>query len=126
LGSILGGDTLYELRTAFQLAETERDGGVSPHISPMVQHQETGSLLSRADFTLTTIDVDEITVNYPSVFELMADLRAMGESNAIFGRYSIYYIFISIIENHPFQKIYSWLLMKPIRLYMVKKMKKMD
>ena len=94
MGSILGGDTLYELRTAFQLAETERDGGVSPHISPMVQHQETGSLLSRADFTLTTIDVDEITVNYPSVFELMADLRAMGESNAIFGRYSIYYSLI--------------------------------
>ena len=87
LGSILGGDTLFELRTAFQLAETERDGGISPHVSPMVQHQDIGSLLSRANFTLTTVDIDEITVNYPSVFELMADLRAMGESNAVLGRY---------------------------------------
>lgn len=89
LGSMLGGDTLYELRTAFQLAETERDGGISPHVSPMVQHQEIGSLLSRANFTLTTVDVDEITINYPSVFELMSDLRAMGESNAVFGRYVV-------------------------------------
>lgn len=28
-------------------------------------------------------DVDELTVNYPSMFELMDDLRGMGESNAV-------------------------------------------
>lgn len=32
MAAILGGDTLYELRTSMQLAETERDGGVSPHV----------------------------------------------------------------------------------------------
>jgi NADH dehydrogenase [ubiquinone] 1 alpha subcomplex assembly factor 5 len=35
LAAILGGDTLYELRGSIQLAEQERKGGVSPHISPM-------------------------------------------------------------------------------------------
>jgi NADH dehydrogenase [ubiquinone] 1 alpha subcomplex assembly factor 5 len=54
MGSIMGGDSLYELRTSLQLAETERCGGISPHISPMVRHQDMGSLLSRAGFTLTT------------------------------------------------------------------------
>ena len=35
LAAILGGDTLFELRGSIQLAEQERKGGVSPHISPM-------------------------------------------------------------------------------------------
>jgi hypothetical protein len=43
-------------------------------------------LLNRAGFTLTTVDTDDITINYPSMWELMADLRDMGESNAILGR----------------------------------------
>jgi NADH dehydrogenase [ubiquinone] 1 alpha subcomplex assembly factor 5 len=45
----------------------------------MVQHQDMGALLSSAGFKLTTVDVDEIVVNYPSMFELMTDLKAMGE-----------------------------------------------
>ena len=35
LAALLGGDTLFELRGSIQLAEQERKGGVSPHISPM-------------------------------------------------------------------------------------------
>ena len=35
MGAILGGDTLFELRTSLQLAENEREGGISPHVSPM-------------------------------------------------------------------------------------------
>ena len=35
VGALFGGDTLFELRTALQLAEVEREGGISPHISPM-------------------------------------------------------------------------------------------
>lgn len=45
------------------------------------------NLLGRAGFTLLTVDVDEIKVNYPSMWELMDDLRDMGESNAVVGRY---------------------------------------
>lgn len=44
------------------------------------------SLLNRAGFTLTTVDIEEITINYPSMWELLHDLRDMGESNAILGR----------------------------------------
>lgn len=37
IGALLGGDTLYELRSSFQLAEMERQGGISPHVSPMTR-----------------------------------------------------------------------------------------
>lgn len=42
--------------------------------------------MNRAGFTSITVDVEDITVNYPSMWELIADLRDMGESNAILGR----------------------------------------
>jgi len=42
--------------------------------------------MGRAGFTLLTVDVDEITVAYPSMWELMEDIRDMGESNAIIDR----------------------------------------
>lgn len=34
MASLFGGETLYELRSALHLAEMERKGGISPHISP--------------------------------------------------------------------------------------------
>ena len=40
----------------------------------MTDVRDVGSLLSRAGFTLTTVDTDDITVNFPSMFELMQDL----------------------------------------------------
>ncbi|SAL98377.1 hypothetical protein [Absidia glauca] len=86
IGAMFGGDTLFELRTSIQLAEVERESGISPRVSPMTDSSDISRLLSRAGFTLTTVDVDEIQVNYPSAFELMDDLKAMGESNAVLSR----------------------------------------
>ncbi|KAI8904286.1 S-adenosyl-L-methionine-dependent methyltransferase [Gorgonomyces haynaldii] len=86
IGSLFGNDTLYELRSSLQLCEQERTGGISMHTSPMARTQDLGSLLSRAKFQLTTVDIDEIVVHYPSMFELMDDLGKMGESNALLQR----------------------------------------
>ncbi|WWC64725.1 uncharacterized protein I303_107336 [Kwoniella dejecticola CBS 10117] len=86
VGAVLGGDTLFELRTSLQLAEQERRGGIANRISPMINPTDAPSLLNRAGFTLTTIDVEDMTINYPSIWELVSDLRDMGESNAILGR----------------------------------------
>ncbi|XP_057341692.1 arginine-hydroxylase NDUFAF5, mitochondrial [Microplitis mediator] len=82
LAAIFGGDTLYELRSSLQLAELERQGGISPHISPFTQIRDIGSLMTRAGFTMLTIDTDEMVIGFPSMFELMTDLKGMGESNA--------------------------------------------
>ncbi|KAG1755378.1 S-adenosyl-L-methionine-dependent methyltransferase [Suillus lakei] len=86
LGAMFGGDTLFELRTTLQLAEVDREGGISPHISPMTDTKDISNLLSRAGFTLLTVDIDEVRVGYPSMWELLEDLRDMGESNAVVGR----------------------------------------
>lgn len=75
LASIFGGDTLFELRSSLQLAEMERRGGISAHISPFTQVQDIGSLLHQAGFKLLTIDTDELVIGYPSMFELMYDLK---------------------------------------------------
>jgi NADH dehydrogenase [ubiquinone] 1 alpha subcomplex assembly factor 5 len=33
---MIGGETLFELRTSLQLADQERTGGIGAHVSPMV------------------------------------------------------------------------------------------
>lgn len=86
IGAMLGGDTLFELRTSLQLAEQERRGGISPHVSPLADVRDVGGLLQKAGFKMLTVDVDDIIVDYPDTFALMEDLQAMGESNAILGR----------------------------------------
>jgi NADH dehydrogenase [ubiquinone] 1 alpha subcomplex assembly factor 5 len=86
LAAVFGGDTLYELRSSLQLADLERRGGLSPHISPFTEVTDIGNLLTRAGFTMLTIDTDEIVVNYPTLFELMWDLKGMAESNAALNR----------------------------------------
>jgi len=83
IAAMFGGDTLFELRTSLQLAELEREGGISPRVSPMTDTRDVSNLMGRAGFTLLTVDIDEIQVTYPTIWELVEDLRNMGESNAI-------------------------------------------
>jgi len=82
IAAMLGGDSLYELRTSLQLADLDRRGGVSTHVSPLADIRDIGGLLTKAGFKMLTVDVDDIIVDFPSVFALMTDLQAMGESNA--------------------------------------------
>jgi len=86
IGAMLGGDSLFELRTSLQLADQERRGGISPHVSPLADVRDVGGLLQKAGFKMLTVDVDDIIVDYPDTFALMQDLQAMGESNATLGR----------------------------------------
>ena len=86
IAAMAGGDSLYELRGSLQLAEQERLGGIGTHVSPLADVRDCGNLLNRAGFKLLTVDVDDIVVDYPNVFALMADLQAMGEANAALRR----------------------------------------
>lgn len=86
LGAMFAGDTLYELRSSLQLAGIERDGGVAPRISPFVRLRDIGALMQNAGFTMLTLDTDELIIRYPSMFELMWDLKGMGESNVVLQR----------------------------------------
>ncbi|BBN07876.1 NADH dehydrogenase [ubiquinone] 1 alpha subcomplex assembly factor 5 [Marchantia polymorpha subsp. ruderalis] len=83
LGAMLGGETLKELRIACTVAQLEREGGISPRISPLAQVRDAGNLLQRAGLALPTVDVDEYTVRYPCALDLIEHLRSMGEANAV-------------------------------------------
>ncbi|XP_050217025.1 putative methyltransferase At1g22800, mitochondrial [Mercurialis annua] len=89
LAAILGGETLKELRIACTAAQIEREGGITPRISPLAQVRDAGNLLTRAGFTLPGVDVDEYVVRYKSALELIEHLRAMGETNALLQRNTI-------------------------------------
>uniref|UniRef100_A0AAX7UN17 Arginine-hydroxylase NDUFAF5, mitochondrial n=1 Tax=Astatotilapia calliptera TaxID=8154 RepID=A0AAX7UN17_ASTCA len=89
IGAMVGGETLYELRCSLQLAETEREGGFSPHISPYTAVTDLGNLLGQAGFNMLTVDIDDIQVHYPGIMEVMTDLQGMGESNCAWNRKSL-------------------------------------
>ncbi len=86
LGAILGGATLTELRQALTVAEVEIVGGAGPRVSPFADAHDAASLLQRAGFALPVVDVDTVIVRYGHSLSLMADLRAMGETNALIER----------------------------------------
>lgn len=52
----------------------------------MTKTGDVSNLMARAGFNLLTVDTDEVTVAYPSMWELLEDLRDMGESNAVVER----------------------------------------
>jgi hypothetical protein len=86
LGVLLGGQTLHELRTALAEAESQVTGGLSPRVLPMAEIRDLGALLQRAGYALPVADSLTNAVSYPSTAALMADLRAMGEGNALAAR----------------------------------------
>ncbi|MGE5547085.1 MAG: methyltransferase domain-containing protein [Solirubrobacterales bacterium] len=83
VGALLGGETLKELRQALSEAEIAEEGGLSPRVSPFADVPDVGRLLQRAGFTLPVADSETLTVRYGDPMRLMADLRGMGETNAV-------------------------------------------
>jgi len=86
MAALFGGDTLTELRQALAEAEIECEGGLSPRISPFADIRDMGSLLQRAGFALPVVDTDRVVVRYTDPLKLMAELRGMGETNALMER----------------------------------------
>lgn len=86
LGAMAGAGTLAELRESLLAAEAELTGGASPRVLPFADVRDAGALLQRAGFALPVADVETVTVRYATMFNLMADLRAMGATNALSGR----------------------------------------
>jgi malonyl-CoA O-methyltransferase len=77
LFSTLGPDTLKELRDAFD----GRDG--ARHVSPFVDMHDLGDALVHAGFADPVMEMEVITLEYANLPTLVADLRAIGASNAL-------------------------------------------
>src|SRR4051812_40926241 len=85
LGAMAGAGSLPRLRSAM-LAADEVEGGAAPPIHPQIDVRAAGDLLTRAGFALPVADVDSRDVRFPDFPTLVADLRAMGATNALAAR----------------------------------------
>ena len=87
LATLFGGATLSQLRSALTAAESAETGGLAPRIAPMAELRDLGWLLQRAGLALPVADAVPFTVSYDTPLKLMADLRAMGETNCMTRRH---------------------------------------
>ncbi|WP_455482232.1 methyltransferase domain-containing protein [Bartonella sp. B35(2025)] len=86
LAVMTGAGTLRELRESLLQAENEIYDGASPRVYPFADIRDVGALLQRAGFALPVADVEEITIRYNTMFDLIHDLKAMGMQNALINR----------------------------------------
>lgn len=86
LGAFVGGGSLGMARAAFREAEAERPAA---RFHPMIDVRSAGDLLVRAGFALPVADSEALTVRYPDLFRLIADLRGMAASNVLKSRVSL-------------------------------------
>ena len=91
LASFFGGDTLTELRVALIEAESQITGGAGPRVAPFADLQDVAGLLQRAGFALPAADRDIVTVRYGEPMQLLADVRAMGETAALADKLETYH-----------------------------------
>jgi SAM-dependent methyltransferase len=83
LASVPALGTLDAWRGTLTEAEAALTGGASPRISPFPDLRDCAALLQRAGFALPVVDADEIELRYADPLDLVADLRAAGETNAV-------------------------------------------
>ena len=83
LGSLLGGESLTELRQSLVAAEAELTDGAGLRVAPLADAYDAAGLLQRTGFALPVADIDRVVVRYAHPLKLIEDLRAMGESGAL-------------------------------------------
>ncbi|HTP95943.1 MAG TPA: malonyl-ACP O-methyltransferase BioC [Burkholderiales bacterium] len=74
--STFGPDTLKELRAAYRAADP------STHVHRFVDMHDIGDLLLEAGFADPVMDMEQITLTYAGVLQLMRELKAIGAGNA--------------------------------------------
>jgi SAM-dependent methyltransferase len=86
MAAVLGAGALLELRSALLEAETEIEGGASPHVAPFADVRDYGALLQRAGFALPVADAETLTMPYADLRELMREIRVLGGGNVLVAR----------------------------------------
>jgi malonyl-CoA O-methyltransferase len=80
LFSTFGPDTLKELRQAFAAIDRHQ------HVSRFIDMHDLGDLLVHAGFSDPVMEMEMITLTYPSIEAVARDLKAIGATNAMPGR----------------------------------------
>jgi hypothetical protein len=80
IASFVGGASLPRLRAAMFAAEPDRPAA---RLHPMVDPRAAPQLLQRAGWKDSVVDTHTLTVRYPSLDQLVQDLRDQGLGNAL-------------------------------------------
>lgn len=75
-----GPDTLKELRESWQQVDSH------VHTHPFIDMHDVGDALMKSGFQQPVLDMEMITLHYPSLRTLMMDLKNIGASNATLKR----------------------------------------
>jgi malonyl-CoA O-methyltransferase len=75
-----GPDTLKELRAAFARADAHT------HVNRFVDMHDIGDMLVDAGFADPVMDMEHVTLTYPSAAAMMRELKSIGATNATRGR----------------------------------------
>ncbi len=81
LFSTLGPDTLIELRRGWLAADRYN------HVNAFLDMHDIGDALIRARLAEPVMDVERLTLTYPTVDGVMRDLKTLGASNVTAGRF---------------------------------------
>ena len=80
--SSFGPDTLKELRESWHVADTNTDNNDERmHVNDFIDMHDIGDALLRAGLSDPVMDVDNITLTYSDVYQLMRELKALGAHN---------------------------------------------
>lgn len=85
IGAISGGETLPQLRSCMRAADALA-GAATPHVHPRIEASALAPLLAAAGFVNPVVDVDRVSVSYPSLERLIHDLRGMASTNQLVAR----------------------------------------
>ena len=84
--SSFGPDTLKELRESWHLADAGEDAAgnkenESAHVNDFIDMHDIGDALLRAGLSDPVMDVENFTLTYSDVYQLMRELKALGAHN---------------------------------------------
>lgn len=81
IANFFGDETLSNLRKAILDAELINQLPATPHISPMIKQEDITSLMQQAGFKDIITTIDEVKVDYHNIYQLLKDLKGMGENS---------------------------------------------
>ncbi len=80
--SSFGPDTLKELRESWNLADAgENENHESAHVNDFIDMHDIGDALLRAGLSDPVMDVENFTLTYSDVYQLMRELKTLGAHN---------------------------------------------
>ena len=83
IASFFGETNLTELASSIYLAENKICGGVSPRMIPTIDVKTSALLLKKVGFVDSISDHEKIVINYDDPYQLLVDLKNMGQGNVL-------------------------------------------